>query len=154
MEQADGVGAAADSGDDGVGQPAFLFEDLRARLDADHRLEVAHQFRVGMRPGRGADHVIGVLDIGHPVAQRLVHRVLQCAVPGADRPHLGAQQLHAEHVGLLPLDVGGAHIDHAGQAEARGDGGRSHAVLAGAGLGDDAASCPSAWRAGSGRGNC
>ena len=121
------------------GSRPSCFEDLRARLDADHRLEVAHQFRIGMRPGRGADQVIGILDIGHPVPQRLVHRVLQRAVPGADRPHLRTQQLHPEHVGLLPLDIGGAHVDHAGIAETGGDGGRSHAVLAGAGLGDDAA---------------
>ena len=40
--------------------------------------------------------------------------------------------------GLLPLDVGRAHVDDAGQAEARRDGGRGDAVLAGAGLGDDA----------------
>ncbi len=30
MEHADGVGAAADRGDDDVGQPALLLEDLRA----------------------------------------------------------------------------------------------------------------------------
>ena len=105
---------------------------------ADHRLEVAHQFRIGMRAGGGADQIIGVLDIGHPVAQRLVHGVLQRAVAGGDRPHLGAEQLHAEDVGLLPLDVGGAHIDDAGKAEARRDRGRGDAMLAGAGLGDDA----------------
>ena len=40
--------------------------------------------------------------------------------------------------GLLPLDVGGAHVDDAGKAEARRDRGRGDAVLAGAGLGDDA----------------
>ena len=57
---------------------------------------------------------------------------------GGDRHHLGAEQLHAEHVGLLPLDVGRAHVDGAGQAEQRADGGGGDAVLAGAGLGDDA----------------
>ena len=58
--------------------------------------------------------------------------------PAVTGTHLGAEQLHAEDVGLLPLDVGRAHVDDAGQAEARRDGGRGHAVLAGAGLGDDA----------------
>src|SRR5690606_14320637 len=57
---------------------------------------------------------------------------------GGDRDHGGAEQLHAEDVGLLPVDVGGAHVDHAVQAEARGHGGGGHAVHAGAGLGDDA----------------
>jgi hypothetical protein len=60
-------------------------------------------------------------DIGDPVAQRLVHRVLQRARAGLHRPHLGAQHFHAEDVGLLPLDVDRAHIDDAGQAEARAD---------------------------------
>ena len=76
--------------------------------------------------------------VGDPVAHRLVHRVLQRAGAGGHRLHLGAEQLHAEHVGLLPLDVGRAHVDGAGQAEQRAHRGGGDAVLAGAGLGDDA----------------
>jgi hypothetical protein len=57
---------------------------------------------------------------------------------GGDRHHGRAEQLHAVDVDLLPLDVGGAHVHHAFQAQPRGHGGRGHAVLAGAGLGDDA----------------
>ncbi len=91
-----------------------------------------------MRAGGGADQIIGVLDIGDPVAQGLVHGVLQRAVAGCHRPHLGAEELHAEDVGFLPLDVGGAHVDDAGIAEAGGNGGRGDAVLAGACFGDDA----------------
>ena len=90
-----------------------------------------------MRAGDGADQVVGVVDIGDPVAQRLVHRVLQRAGAGGHRLHLGAEQLHAEHVRRLPLDVGGAHVDRAGQAEQRAHRGGGDAVLAGAGLGDD-----------------
>ena len=91
-----------------------------------------------MRAGDGADEVIGVVDIGDPVAHRLVHRVLQRAGAGGHRTHFGAQQLHAEHVGLLPLDIGRAHVDGAGQAEQRAHRGGGDAVLAGAGFGDDA----------------
>ncbi len=138
VEQADGVGAATDAGNQRVGQAAFLLQDLLAYFVADHRLEVAHHGRVGVRAGGGADQVEGVVDVGHPVAQGLVHRVLQRAGAGGDRNHLGAQELHAEDVGLLALDVGGAHVDHALHAEARGHGGGGHAVHAGAGLGDDA----------------
>ena len=108
----------------------------RASL-ADHRLEVAHHLRIGVRAGGRADQVVGVVDVGDPVAQRLVHGVLQRAAPEVTGAHLGAQQLHAEDVGLLPLDVGRAHVDHAGQAEAGADRGGGDAVLAGAGLGDD-----------------
>ncbi len=138
VEQADGVGAATDAGDQRVGQAAFLLHDLLAYFVADHRLEVAHHGRVGVRAGGGADQVEGVVNVGHPVAQGLVHRVLQRAGAGGDRDHLGAQELHAEDVGLLALDVGGAHVDHALHAETRGHGGGGHAVHAGAGLGDDA----------------
>ena len=48
-EDADRVGAAADAGDDAVGQAALALEDLRARLVADHALQVAHD-----APGTGA----------------------------------------------------------------------------------------------------
>src|SRR3546814_21000383 len=51
---------------------------------------------------------------------------------------LGAEQLHAEHVGGLALDVGGAHVDDAGLVEERAEGGGGDAMLTGAGLGDDA----------------
>ena len=58
--------------------------------------------------------------------------------PDLHGAHLGAEHLHAEDVRLLPLDVDRAHVDDAGQAEARAGGGGGDAVLAGAGLGDDA----------------
>ena len=48
------------------------------------------------------------------------------------------EQAHAIDVGLLARDVHLAHVDHALQPEARGHGRGGHAVLAGAGLGDDA----------------
>ncbi len=138
VEHADGVGTTADTGDHRVGQAAFLLQDLFARFLADDRLEVADHFRVGVHAGGRADHVIGVVDIGDPVAQRLVHRVLQRAVAIGHRRDRGAQQAHAEDIGFLTLDVGGAHVDRARQIEAGADGGRSHAVLARAGFRDDA----------------
>ena len=77
-------------------------------------------------------------DIGHPVAQRLVHRVLERLRAGLDRHDLGAEHLHAKHVRLLPLDVDRTHIDDAFEAEARAQRRGGDAVHAGAGLGDDA----------------
>ncbi len=58
--------------------------------------------------------------------------------PLRDRPHFGPQQLHAEHVGLLPANVFLAHVDDALQAESGTGRGGGHAMLAGAGLGDHA----------------
>ena len=91
-----------------------------------------------MRAGDRADHVEGVIDIGDPVAHRLVQRVLQRLGAGMHGYDLGAHQLHAIDVGRLALDVLGAHVDHALEAQPRGDRGRGHAMLAGAGFRDDA----------------
>ena len=84
VEDADGVAAAADAGDDRVGQPAGLLQDLRARLAADHRLELAHHQRIRMRAEHRAEQVVGVADVGDPVAHRLVDGVLQRAAAGID----------------------------------------------------------------------
>src|SRR3546814_2320810 len=78
-----------------------------------------------VRSRRRADDVEGVLDVGDPVAQGVVHGVLEGPGAAGHRLHLGAEQLHAEHVGGLALDVGGAHVDDAGQVEERAEGGRS-----------------------------
>ena len=52
MEQADGVGAAADRRDERVGQPSLGRHHLLAHLVADHRLEIAHHRRIGVRARR------------------------------------------------------------------------------------------------------
>ena len=78
------------------------------------------------------------MHVGDPVAQRLVHGIFQRLRARRDGVDLGTQQLHAEHVGALSLDVDCAHEDLAGQVELGADRGDGDAVLAGAGLGDDA----------------
>ena len=137
MEQADRVRAAADAGDERVRGAALRRHHLFARLAADDRLEVAHHGGVGMGPGDGANQVECRFHVGHPVAQRLVHGVLQRPRAGGHGDHFGPEQLHAEDVGLLPAHVRLPHIDGAGETEERADGRRGDAVLAGAGLGDD-----------------
>ena len=79
---------------------------------------------------------MGGLDVGHPVAHRLVDRVLERGRTRRDRANLGAQRAHPEHVRALAFDVLGAHVDDARQIEQRAGRGRGHAVLAGAGLRD------------------
>ena len=137
-ENADGVGAATDAGDDGVRQPPGRPQDLGPGLPADDALELAHQERVRVWPGGGAENVVGVGEGGGPVAQRLVDRILEGAGPALHRHHLGAQQAHAEDVGLLALHVAPAHVDAGAQAEEGPGHGRGHAVLPGPGLGDEA----------------
>jgi hypothetical protein len=64
--------------------------------------------------------------------------VLQGACAGVDAADLGAEQSHPEDVERLAIHVFGAHVDVALQPEERAGGRARHAVLAGAGLGDDA----------------
>src|SRR5579863_3827682 len=91
-----------------------------------------------MRAGDGTDAIKGAVDVGHPVAQRLVHRILERLRAGFDRHHPGAEHVHAKHIRLLPLDVDRAHIDDAFEAEARAERRGGDAVHAGAGFGDNA----------------
>ncbi len=91
-----------------------------------------------MRPDGGADEVVGRLDVGHPVAHRLIDGVFEGTAARADRAHLGAKQLHAKDVERLALNVLLAHVDDAFESLAGADGGRGDAMLARARLGDDA----------------
>lgn len=138
VEEADGVGAAADAGRDGVGQPAGALQDLAAGLDADDPVEVADHGGEGVRAGDRTEEVVGPVHIGDPVAERLVDGVLERPGAGLHRDDLGAQHAHAGHVEGLALGVDLAHVDDAFEAEERAGGGGGHAVLTGAGLGDDA----------------
>src|SRR5277367_4318479 len=54
VEGSDGVGAAADTGDDRGWQPAFLLLNLLAGLFADHTMKVAHHGRIRMRSQHAA----------------------------------------------------------------------------------------------------
>ena len=138
VEDAHRVRAAADAGDDVVRLAARHLRHLHAAFLADHGLEVAHHHRVRVRARDRADDVEGVFDVRDPVAHRFVERVLQRLRTRFDRHDGRAQELHAVDVLRLALDVLAAHVDHAFEAEARADGRRGHAVLAGARLGDDA----------------
>ena len=75
------------------GQPADLLEHLLPRLAADHRLELADHQRIRMRAERRAEQVVGVGDVGDPVAHRLVDRVLERPAAGVHPAHRRAEQL-------------------------------------------------------------
>ncbi len=137
-QQADRVGATADAGEGEVGQPPLDGLELGRRLVADPPLEVAHDRRVRVRAHRRPEHVVRRLDVRHPVAHRLVDRVLERGRAARHRAHLGAEGVHPEHVRGLASDVLLAHEHDARQPEQRARRGGCDAVLAGAGLGDDA----------------
>ena len=91
-------------------RPAWR-EHLAAGLEADHRLELADHERVRMRTEGRAEQVVGVGDVGHPVAHRLVDGVLQRAGAAVDASHARAEPLHARDVRRLARHVLGAHVD-------------------------------------------
>src|SRR4029079_3723013 len=72
MEQAHGIRAAADAGDQRVRRTTLGLLHLFAGLAADDRLEVAHHGRIGMRTRYRADAIERVVHISDPIAQRLV----------------------------------------------------------------------------------
>ena len=59
-------------------------------------------------------------------------------LPDSTTAHFGAQELHTKDVERLALDIFLAHEDLTLHAEARRHRGGGHAMLSGAGLGDDA----------------
>jgi len=77
------------------------------------------------------------VDVGDPVADGLAGRLLQRLRTDVDRTNLGAEQLHAFHVGPLAAHVLDTHVDDAVEPEAGTDGGGGDSVLTGARLGDD-----------------
>ena len=138
-EESDGVRAAAYARDGLVRQAAKLLEALAASLLADYALEVAHHLGVRGGTRHRADHIERVVAVRHPVAKSLVHRVLERRAALGDGVDLSAEHLHALDVRGLALDVEGAHVDLAVEAEERCDRGRGDAVHSGAGLGYQAA---------------
>ena len=134
----DRVRPAADAGHDRVRQPPACAEHLGPRLAADHRLQLAHERGVGVRAGGRADQVVGRLDVRDPVADGLVHGLLERRRARRDGHDRRAQQVHARDVGRLAPGVLLAHVDDALEPEARAHGRAGDAMLARARLGDDA----------------
>mmetsp|Transcript_12442 Transcript_12442/g.29425 ORF Transcript_12442/g.29425 Transcript_12442/m.29425 type:complete len:608 (-) Transcript_12442:233-2056(-) len=138
VEGADGVRPATDASHDGIGELPGLVQHLHPHLLAHDALEITDDDGEGMRPDGRADEVVRVPHVGHPIPHGLVDGVLEGALPLLDGHDLGAEGVHAENVELLPLAVDGAHVHGAVQPKHGADGGGGDAVLAGAGLGDDA----------------
>ena len=84
-----------------------------------------------------ADTIECIAHIGHPVTQRIIHRILQRPPTRGHGDHFGAQQAHAEHVGGLTTHVMRAHVDDAFQTEFGTDRGSGNPMLASTGFCDD-----------------
>ena len=136
-ENAHGVGAAADAGGDDVGDVAGHVVELLAGFDADHALEVAHHHGEGVGADDRADAVDLRDGVGHVGLEAGVHGFFEGFEAEGDGDDIRAEQLHAGDVGGLFGDVHFAHVDVTFQAKIGGGGGQGHAVLAGAGFGDE-----------------
>src|ERR1035437_5460076 len=138
VENAHRVGAPANAGAHSIRQTPDEVKHLGPRLDTDDALEVTHHLGERVRAGDGADHIVGGLDVGDPVAHRLVDGILEGRAAMVHRDHLGAQQLHPSHIQCLTPRVLRTHVDDALKAHQGGHSGTCHTVLTCAGLGDDA----------------
>ena len=137
VEDTERVAPAPDAGDHRVRQAANLRLELLPSFPADDRLELPHHQGVGMGTEHRSQQVVGVSDMGHPVAHGFVDGVLERAAARVHRPDGGAEQTHAKQVEGLPLHVLRAHVHIALQVEQRTRGRRRDTVLACPGLGDD-----------------
>jgi len=101
-------------------------------------MKIPHHHRIGVRPGHRTNQIVGGAHIRHPVAQSFVHRILERLAARFHHPHFGTQELHAKDVERLALNVFFTHENLTLHAEAGRHRGGRHAMLSGAGLGDDA----------------
>ena len=76
IEAADGVGAAAHTGNNGVGQTPFFCEHLFLDLLGDDGLEITDNRWERMGPHYRAKAVVRVIDAGGPFAHGLGNSVL------------------------------------------------------------------------------
>src|SRR6266550_5474880 len=138
VKEADGIRTAADAGEKVRGKALFGSEDLFAGLAADDHLKIAHHRGIGMRAENGAEEIVRGTDVGNPIPHGLVDGILERAAAGIDADDLRAEHAYARDVEGLARHVFRAHVDDALEAEMRGDGGGSDAVLARASFRDNA----------------
>ena len=105
MKEPNGVGAAADTGHQGVRQLAVLSQTLRPRFTANDALKVAHEHGVRMRAGDRANNVKGIVDIRDPVAHGFIHGVFQRTRTRSHRDNLRSQELHSIDIQRLSANV-------------------------------------------------
>ena len=133
------ITAAADAGDEVVGIVASrLLLQLPPDLLRDDTLHARHQIGIRMRSHRRAHNVERVLRMTTPVAYCLRTGVAERHVTCTNGMHLGAQHPHALHIRVLALHVGSSHEHLAAHTHQGAHRSRSHTVLSGSRLGDDA----------------
>ena len=138
MEKSNGVAAAADAGDEQVGEAFLALEDLAPGFVADDTVKISDDHGIRMRAKRAAQDVVGVANIGDPVAHGFVDRLLECGLACGDADDFRSEKTHAGDVEGLAFHVHRPHVDRAIEAEPRSSGSGGDAVLAGSCLCNDA----------------
>src|SRR5437763_15925381 len=72
IENTNGVAATADTGQDRIGESAFLFNDLLAGFTSDNRLEIAYNTWIGVWSCRCSKKIESCLDICDPVTNGFI----------------------------------------------------------------------------------
>ena len=116
-EHPDGIATSANARDDCIRELSRLLQHLFPALSPNDRLEISHDGGERVGTDGAPDNVVRRAHVGDPVAQRLVHRVLQGAAPGLNATDFSAQNAHPEDVQLLPLHVHLTHVNDTGHAE-------------------------------------
>src|SRR5215208_3276349 len=100
MKQSDGIRAAADTCDQNVRQPAFLFDDLFACFAPNDTLKIPDHQRVWVWTECAAEQIVSVADVRHPITECFVDRVFERARAGVYFANFRAEQLHAKNIQL------------------------------------------------------
>src|SRR5262249_43338917 len=117
MKKTDGVGATADASEEMSGEALFGGENLFACFATDAEVKIANHGRVRMRAENGAEEIVGVADVGDPVAHGFVDGVFESAAAGFDADDLRTEHAHARDIERLASHVLGAHVDGAFETE-------------------------------------
>src|SRR6476660_9837557 len=129
MEDPDCVGSPTDTGNYVRRKLRFDRENLLACLFSDNGLKLTHHRWIWRGPDDRADDVIAVVDIGHPIANRLTRCILQRSRSARHWNDLGAEEAHAVHVQRLAAHVLFTHVHDAVEAEPRAHRRRCDSVL-------------------------
>ena len=117
MEDADRVGSPADTRGHGIRQSAGPVQDLDAGLHPDDTLKVAHHQRKRVGSRSGAEAVVGVVGVGHPIPEGFVNGILEGLRSRLHRHDFGVEQSHSRDVERLAGGVHRSHVDHAFQTQ-------------------------------------
>ena len=139
VDGAGGVASSAHASDEIIGIIAsdFLLQ-LPFQFLRDDTLHLGHDVGVGVGTHGGAHDVERVVGMAAPVANGLRAGVAERHVARANGIDRRSEHLHALHVGVLALHVGGSHEDLTLHVHQRAHCGGSHAMLSGTRFGDDA----------------